>query len=103
MAAGPRAGDPAMRRARIDGLGIAYGESGAGEPVVLIHAGVCADWFATLCDEPALAGAHRLIRYHRAGYGDSDRIGGPVTVARLAEHCRGLLRHLGIERAHLVG
>jgi pimeloyl-ACP methyl ester carboxylesterase len=92
-----------MRRARIDGLDIAYEERGVGEPVVLIHAGVCADWFANLLDEPALADAYRLIRYHRAGYGDSGRIAGPVTVAQLADHCRALLRHLGIERAHLVG
>jgi pimeloyl-ACP methyl ester carboxylesterase len=92
-----------MRRARIGALEIAYEERGAGDPVVLIHAGVCADWFANLLDEPALAGPYRLIRYHRAGYGDSDRIEGPVTVAQLADHCRALLRYLGIDRAHLVG
>jgi pimeloyl-ACP methyl ester carboxylesterase len=92
-----------MRRAPVDGFEIAYEDRGSGEPVVLIHAGVCADWFANLMDEPALAGAYRLIRYHRAGYGESDRIGGPVTVAQLAAHCRELLRHLGIGRAHIVG
>jgi 3-oxoadipate enol-lactonase len=92
-----------MRRVKIKTLGIAYEESGAGDPVVLVHAGLCADWFANLMDEPALAGPFRLIRYHRAGYGESDRIDGPVTVAQLAGHCRDLLRHLGIERAHLVG
>jgi pimeloyl-ACP methyl ester carboxylesterase len=85
-----------MRKA----LGIAYEECGAGEPVVLIHAGLCADWFAGL---PDLAGSYRLIRYHRAGYGESDRIEGAVTVGRFADHCRALLRHLGIERAHVVG
>jgi 3-oxoadipate enol-lactonase len=92
-----------MLRARIDGVVYGYEQRGAGEPVVLIHAGLCADWFAPLMDEPALAGAHRLIRYHRAGYGDSDRVGGPVTVAQLAEHCRALLGHLGVARAHVVG
>ncbi|MFF5287884.1 alpha/beta fold hydrolase [Paractinoplanes globisporus] len=92
-----------VRRARIETHQIAYEERGAGEPVVFIHAGLCADWFANLMDEPALAGAYRLIRCHRPGYGDSDRIDGPVTVARLAHHCAALLRYLGIERAHLVG
>ena len=92
-----------MRRVQINGLQIAYEERGAGDPVVLIHAGICADWFANLLDEPALAGAYRLIRYHRVGYGDSDRVDGPVSVAQLADHCRALLRYLGIERAHLVG
>ncbi|MFC7273035.1 alpha/beta fold hydrolase [Paractinoplanes rhizophilus] len=92
-----------MRRIRIDGGEIAYEERGAGPPVVLLHAGVCADWFAGLMAEPALAGAYRLIRCHRPGYGGSDPVEGAVTVARMAEHCRALLRHLGVERAHLVG
>ena len=92
-----------VRRSGTHAGGIAYEERGAGEPVVLVHGGVCADWFATLMDEPALAGAYRLVRYHRAGYGDSDRIDGPVTVAHMADHCAVLLRCLGIERAHLVG
>ncbi|WP_433363962.1 alpha/beta fold hydrolase [Actinoplanes sp. CA-142083] len=81
----------------------AYEERGAGPPVLLLHAGVCADWFATLTAEPALAGAYRLIRCHRPGYGDSDRMAGPVTVARMADQCRDLLCHLGAERAHVVG
>ena len=80
-----------------------YEVSGAREPIVLIHAGLCADWFANLLDEPALARAGRLIRYHRPGYGDSARVDGPVTVAGMAEHCHALLGHLGVERAHVVG
>lgn len=92
-----------MENHRVDGLSTAYEERGTGEPVVLIHAGICADWFATLLDESALTGAHRLIRYHRPGYGDSEGSEGPVSVALLAEHCRALLRHLGIARAHVVG
>jgi hypothetical protein len=48
-----------MRRVKIKTLGIAYEESGAGDPLLLIHAGLCADWFANLMDEPALAGACR--------------------------------------------
>jgi 3-oxoadipate enol-lactonase len=92
-----------MRQIKINDQAIAYEQSGAGEPVVLIHAGLCADWFATLMDEPALARSYRLIRYHRPGYGGSDRTAGPVTVAQMADHCHALLRRLGIERAHLVG
>jgi 3-oxoadipate enol-lactonase len=52
--------------------------------------------------EPALA-RHRLILYHRAGYAGSSHPWGEVTIADHARHCRGLLDHLGIERAHLVG
>jgi pimeloyl-ACP methyl ester carboxylesterase len=78
-------------------------DRGAGEPVVLIHAGLCADWFNGLRAEPALAGQYRVIGYHRAGYGGSDRVEGPFSIRQQAGQCRSLLRHLGITRAHVVG
>ena len=84
-------------------IGVEVEDRGAGEPVVLIHAGVCADWFRGLRDEPALAGAYRVISYHRAGYAGSDRVDGPFSIGQQAEQCRSLLRHLGIVRAHVVG
>jgi pimeloyl-ACP methyl ester carboxylesterase len=90
-------------RAALPGIGLGYEITGTGDPVVLIHAGVCADFFRPLMAQPALAGRFRLVRYHRAGYGASDRLAGPVSAAQQAEHCRALLRSLGIRRAHLVG
>jgi pimeloyl-ACP methyl ester carboxylesterase len=50
---------------------------GTGEPVVLVHAGVFADWFEPLMAEPALRARHRLVHYHRVGYAGSDRVAGP--------------------------
>jgi pimeloyl-ACP methyl ester carboxylesterase len=91
-----------MRRATIDAIELEYEDRGSGEPVVLMHAGLCAGWFEPLLDEPALAG-DRLIRYHRAGYAGSSHPWGEVTIEDHARHCRGLLDHLGIERAHVVG
>src|SRR5581483_1531459 len=76
---------------------------GAGEPVVLMHAGVCADFFKPLVEEPGLADHYRLVRYHRVGYAGSSRVTGPVSIAQQAAHCRALMRHLGIARAHVVG
>jgi 3-oxoadipate enol-lactonase len=91
-----------MNRATIDDVELEYSDCGTGEPVVLIHAGLCASWFEPLMQEPALSG-YRRIRYHRAGYAGSSRPWGELTIADNARHCRGLLDHLGIERAHLVG
>ena len=92
-----------MERAPVNGVDLEYEvRGGTGEPVVLIHAGVCADFFAPLAAQPALAG-HRLVRYHRAGYAGSDPVAGPLSFAAQAAHCRALMRHLGIERAHLAG
>lgn len=91
-----------MNRATIDGIELEYTDHGSGEPIVLIHAGLCASWFEPLLEEPALE-SHRLVLYHRAGYAGSSHPWGEVSIADHARHCRGLLDHLGIERAHLVG
>jgi pimeloyl-ACP methyl ester carboxylesterase len=92
-----------MRRARVDGIELEYELRGAGEPVVLIHWGVGVVWAQPLLDQPALAEGYRLLSYHRTGFAGSSRIDGSVSMADHAEHCRLLMRHLGIERAHIVG
>ena len=43
-----------MNRANVNGVELEYESRGSGEPVVLIHAGIFADWFKPLVDEPAL-------------------------------------------------
>jgi pimeloyl-ACP methyl ester carboxylesterase len=92
-----------FRRARVDGVELEYEVLGAGEPVVLIHAGVCANWFAPLLEEPALRDGHRIVSYHRAGYAGSEPVDGGLSIARQATQCAALMRHLGIGRAHVVG
>jgi pimeloyl-ACP methyl ester carboxylesterase len=64
---------------------------------------VCAVWAEPLLDEPALADRHRVLTYHRAGFGDSSAFDGAPRMADHARHCRTLMRELGIEQAHLVG
>lgn len=92
-----------MKRAAVDGLELEYELHGSGEPVVLIHWGVGVTWAEPLLHEPALADGYRLLTYHRAGFAGSGRIQGPISMADHAEHCRLLMRHVGIERAHVVG
>ena len=92
-----------MDRVRTDGAELEYEVSGTGEPVVFIHGAFIADTFRPLLAEPSLAGRYRLILYHRRGYAGSSRASGPVSVAQQAADCRALLRHLGVERAHVVG
>jgi pimeloyl-ACP methyl ester carboxylesterase len=92
-----------MGRAAVDGLELEYELRGRGEPVVLIHWGLCAAWAEPFIAQPALADHFRLLSYHRAGFAGSDRIEGPVSMAAHAAHCARLMRHLGIERAHIVG
>jgi len=92
-----------MDRAALNGVELEYDVRGTGEPVVLVHAGVCADFFKPLLEESALADRYYLLSYHRVGYAGSSRVVGSVSIAQQAAHCRSLMRHLGIERAHVVG
>ena len=92
-----------MHRASIDGVQLEYEIHGAGEPVVLIHWGVCATWAEPLLAAPGLSRGYRLLNYHRAGFGGSTRVDGPISIADHAAHCRRLMHHVGIERAHIVG
>jgi pimeloyl-ACP methyl ester carboxylesterase len=92
-----------MHLAALDGIELEYKIQGSGEPVVLIHPGHFADWFMPLLAEPALADRYRLLTYHRVGCAGSSPIHGAVSLAQQASHCRSLLRHIGIDRAHVVG
>lgn len=92
-----------MDRARVDGTELEYEVRGAGEPVVLVHGTPIADAFAPLLAEPALTEQLRLIRYYRRGFAGSTHSDGPVTVAEQAADCRGLMQHLDVPYAHIVG
>ena len=92
-----------MRRAAVAGIELEYEIRGAGEHVVLVHHGAGADWFAPLLEAPALTGRFCLLRYHRAGYAGSSRLPGQLTFTEESERFRGLMRALGIKRAHVVG
>lgn len=94
---------PGFGRVAVDGIELEYQVQGAGEPVVLVHAGVFADWFEPLIKERALADRYRVVSYHRVGYAGSSDAAGPVTIAQQAAHLRSLMDSLGIERAHIVG
>jgi pimeloyl-ACP methyl ester carboxylesterase len=93
----------AMQRAGIDGLELQYELRGSGDPVVLLHWGVCAAWAEPIMEQPLLVDHYLLLRYDRAGFGGSSPIDGPVRIVDHAKHCRLLMRELGIERAHVVG
>jgi pimeloyl-ACP methyl ester carboxylesterase len=92
-----------MSRVVLDDFTLAYERTGAGSPIVFIHGALIADAFRPLLAESALTSKHQLFIYHRRGYAGSTHAGGPITVAQHAADCRALLKHLGIERAHVVG
>jgi pimeloyl-ACP methyl ester carboxylesterase len=79
--------------------GLYYEVAGAGEPLVLAHAGFVDSrmWDAQW---EAFAQHYRVIRYDMRGYGRSDRLAGPVN---RRDELLALLQHLAVEWAHLLG
>ena len=91
-----------MERVHTNGVELEYEVRGTGNPVVLIHGSHIADALTPLLDEPAVEG-FRLIHFHRRGFGGSSRPPGPTSIAAQADDVTGLLDHLGVDRAHVVG
>ena len=93
----------AMDRAPLDGADLEYQVVGSGEAVLLIPPGPLADGFLPFLSEDALAEHYRLIQYHRRGQAGSSQATHPVSYAEQAADAAGLLSHLGVSRAHVVG
>ena len=93
-----------MEYAKVNGVELEYEVVGSGEPMLLIHGAHIADALQPLVAEPALERFQR-IRYHRRGLGGSTRPvdAGPTSVAVEAKDAIGLLDHVGVDRAHVVG
>jgi pimeloyl-ACP methyl ester carboxylesterase len=94
---------PVMDRATLDGVELEYQMAGSGEAVLLIPPGPLADGFLPFLSEDAVAERYRLIQYHRRGQVGSSQATPPVSYAEQAGDAAGLLNHLGVGRAHVVG
>ena len=82
---------------QINDIQMAYTDTGAGRPVVLIHG---YPFNRTLWNEQiaALSGSYRVIAPDLRGFGESDSSDGPSTMNRLAQDVAALLDHLEIPR-----
>jgi pimeloyl-ACP methyl ester carboxylesterase len=87
----------------VNGLHMYYEECGEGSPLVLLHGGMLSIELSFAALIPELATGHRVIAVESQGHGrtaDSER---PITPAALASDVAGLLDHLGLNRAHVMG
>ena len=86
-----------MPAVQINDIQMAYTDTGAGRPVVLIHG---YPFNRTLWNEQiaALSGSYRVIAPDLRGFGESDSSDGPSTMNRLAQDVAALLDHLEIPR-----
>ena len=91
-----------MESVTVNGVELEYEAIGSGEPLLLISP-VIADGFLPLLSQPALADNHRLIRYHKRGWGGSTHTPPPVSISDHAADAAALLDHLGVRCAHIAG
>ncbi len=91
-----------MDTAEINGTTIAYVRKGAGPPVLFIQGTGCVGegWRPQV---EGLRDAFDCVSFDNRGIGASAPLDGPLTVAQMAEDARGLMDHLGWDRAHVVG
>ena len=71
---------PGVQQAQVNGVRIAYQDSGRGEPLVLVHGswGSHHNWDAVV---PGLSVHHRVVTYDRRGHSESERSPGQGTFA----------------------
>jgi pimeloyl-ACP methyl ester carboxylesterase len=91
-----------MNTANVNGIKLEFEMQGQGEPVVLIHGAVVSDAYLPMMNETSLK-KYQLIRYRRRGFDGSSHTPPPVRIEDQARDCHGLIQHLGIAKAHVVG
>ncbi|WP_298732987.1 alpha/beta hydrolase [uncultured Chitinophaga sp.] len=88
--------------APVNGLQLYYEIYGNGEPLVLLHGGLGAiEMFGT--NLQVLARSRQVIAVDLQGHGRTADIDRPLNVAFMADDIAGLLKHLGIQQADIMG
>lgn len=94
---------PDVRSLTVDGRQVAWRETGAGVPLVLVHgigghSGCWANQFSSF------AKTHRVIAWDAPGYGNSDPLPpDSLSAQAYAASLQGLLNALEVSKPHLVG
>jgi len=91
-----------MATASVNGISINYTVQGNGEPLVMIT-GLGSNQAAFRFQVPAFVGHFKVITYDNRGAGRSDKPKGPYTIRQMADDCVGLMDHLGVKQAHVLG
>lgn len=95
--------EPTVKRAEVNGVTLAYQETGSGCPLILING------FASTMDTwnppvlAALARHFRVIIFDNRGTGYSTASGTPFSITLFAQDTIGLMDACGIDRAHVLG
>ena len=91
-----------MPLAKVNGINLHYRIHGQGEPLVLI-AGWGTDLRAWIFQIPSFRKYFQVIVFDNRGVGGSDTPQGPYSIKKMADDVVGLLDHLHIRAAHVLG
>lgn len=91
-----------MPTAKVNGINLHYKVHGQGEPLVMImgFSGTHAGW---IFQRHAFQKHFQVITFDNRGVGKTDKPSGPYSIRMMAEDTIGLMTHLGIEKAHILG
>ena len=84
------------------GLSIYYEIEGEGKPLVLVQA-LDRDCNGMMSQRKELSRFFQVITFDARGTGQSSTPQGPYTCRQMAEDIRGLLKVIGVDKAHFVG
>lgn len=98
-----RASASAGQYAKVNGVDMYFEVHGEGEPILLIHGGLCtiAECFASLID--GLKSSRRVIAVEFQGHGHTADIDRPLRSHLLADDMSKLLKQLGVAKADVLG
>jgi pimeloyl-ACP methyl ester carboxylesterase len=89
-------------KAYCNGININYTVEGLGEPLIMIS-GFSSEKNVWRFQTGSFKKDFRTITFDNRGVGKSDKPTGPYTMKMMADDTIGLMDHLGIEKAHVVG
>ena len=88
--------------AQVNGIRLYYEVHGKGEPLILLHGGVGAiEMFGEIL--PLLAAGRQVIAVDLQAHGRTADIDRPITYEAMADDIAALIKHLGYEKANIMG
>src|SRR5690348_2503758 len=94
--------NPAGNYAAVNGINLYYEIHGTGGPLIMLHGGFGTfEMFTALA--PALALDHQVIGVDLYGHGRTALTDRPFRFEHMADDITGLIEHLGLEKADLLG
>lgn len=88
--------------AAVNGINLYYEIHGTGKPLIMLHGGFATfEMLAAL--SPALAGDYQIIGVDLYGHGRTALTDRPCSFDQMAGDIAGLIHHLGLEKASLLG